>query len=71
MGRMRASISDLIEALPQGRHAVLEHSVNTYAVVARSFADEEEKIEARVEDRQDLGCPIGDKDVKCKPDWTQ
>jgi uncharacterized membrane protein len=58
MRRMRAMISDLIAALPQERHAVLEHHRERLnATIARSFADEEEKLEASVEDRQGLGVP--------------
>jgi uncharacterized membrane protein len=58
MRRMRAMISDLIAALPQERHAPLEHHRERLnATIARSFADEEEKLEASVEDRQGLGVP--------------
>jgi uncharacterized membrane protein len=56
MRRMSASISDLIAALPQERHAALEHQRQRLnALVARSFPDEEEKLEALVEDRQGFG----------------
>jgi uncharacterized membrane protein len=42
MRRMRALISDLIAALPQERHAALEHHRERLAAtIARSFADEE------------------------------
>lgn len=58
MRRMRALISDLIAALPQERHLALErHRQRLNAIIARSFADEEEKLEASVEDRQGLGVP--------------
>jgi len=58
MRRMRAMISDLIAALPQERHPALEHHRERLnATIARSFADEEEKLEASVEDRQGLGVP--------------
>jgi len=58
MRRMRAMISDLIATLPQERHAALEHHRDRLnATIARSFADEEEKLEASVEDRQGLGVP--------------
>jgi uncharacterized membrane protein len=58
MRRMRALISDLIVALPQERHPALEHQRERLnATVARSFADDEEKLEASVEDRQGLGIP--------------
>jgi uncharacterized membrane protein len=58
MRRMRALISDLIAALPQERHPALEHHRERLnATIARSFANEEEKLEASVEDRQGLGVP--------------
>jgi uncharacterized membrane protein len=58
MRRMRALISDLIEALPHERHPALEHQRGRLnATIARSFADNEEKLEASVEDRQGLGIP--------------
>ncbi len=58
MRRMRAMISDLIAALPPERHPALEHHRERLnATIARSFADEEEKLEASVEDRQGLGVP--------------
>ena len=58
MRRMRALISDLIAALPKERHAALEHHQERLnASIARAFADEEEKLEASVEDRQGLGVP--------------
>jgi uncharacterized membrane protein len=58
MRRMRALISDLIAALPRERHPALEHQrARLDAAIARSFADEEEKLEASVDDRQGLGIP--------------
>jgi uncharacterized membrane protein len=58
MRRMRAMISDLIAALPQERHPALEHHRERLnATIARSFSDEEEKLEASAEDRQGLGVP--------------
>lgn len=58
MRRMRALISDLIAALPQERHPALEHHRERLnATIARSFADEEQRLEASVEDRQGLGVP--------------
>jgi class 3 adenylate cyclase len=58
MRRMRAMISDLIATLPPERQAALEHHRERLnATIARSFADEEEKLEASVEDRQGLGVP--------------
>jgi uncharacterized membrane protein len=58
MRRMRALISDLIAALPQERRPALEHHRDRLnSTIARTFADEEEKLEASVEDRQGLGVP--------------
>ncbi len=58
MRRMRALISDLIMALPPERHLALEYQHERLnAVIARSFADDEEKLEASEEDRQGLGIP--------------
>jgi uncharacterized membrane protein len=60
MRRMRALISDLIATLPQERHPALEHQRERLnATIARAFADDEEKLEASVEDRQGLGVPSG------------
>ena len=67
MRRMRAMISDLIAGLPQERRAALEHHrerLNT--TIARSFADEEEKLEASVEDRQGLGVPRANREASLK-----
>jgi uncharacterized membrane protein len=56
--RMRALISDLIAALPRERHPALEYQRERLnATIARSFADDDEKLEASVEDRQGLGIP--------------
>lgn len=58
MRRMRALLSDLITALPEERHSALEHQRERLNLaIARSFADEEEKLEASAEDRQGLGVP--------------
>jgi hypothetical protein len=58
MRRMRALISDLVAALPPERHPALEHQRERLnATIARSFVDDEEKLEASVEDRQGLGIP--------------
>jgi len=58
MRRMRALINDLIAALPRERHPALEHQRERLnATIARSFADDEEKLEASAEDRQGLGVP--------------
>ena len=64
MRRMRAMISDLIATLPQERHAAIEHHRERLnATIARSFADQEEKLEASVEDRQGLGVPRSGRDA--------
>jgi len=56
--RMQALISDLISALPEERNAALNYwEKRVLASVGRSFPDEEEKLEASVEDRQGLGVP--------------
>ncbi len=56
MRRMRAVINDLIATLPQERHPALEHQrARLNGTIARSFADDEEKLEASMEDRQGLG----------------
>jgi uncharacterized membrane protein len=58
MRRMKALVSDLIEALPEERHEALERHRNRLdSTIARSFADPEEQSEAAVEDRQGLGVP--------------
>jgi uncharacterized membrane protein len=64
MRRMRALISDLIAALPQERHPALEHHRERLSItIARSFANEEEKLEASVEDRQGLGVPRASREL--------
>ncbi|HTT74805.1 MAG TPA: DUF2254 domain-containing protein [Candidatus Binataceae bacterium] len=56
MRRMRALIADLIATLPPERHRALEHHRKRLNItIARAFADEEDKFEASVEDRQGLG----------------
>jgi uncharacterized membrane protein len=56
MRRMRALISDLLAALLEERRPALEHHRERLnATIARTFADEEEKLAASVEDRQGLG----------------
>jgi uncharacterized membrane protein len=58
MRRMGAVIGDLIESLPPERHPALIHQRERLnATIARSFPDEQEKLEASVEDRQGLGLP--------------
>ena len=64
MRRMRAMISDLIAVLAAERHPALQHHLERLNVtIARTFADEEEKLEASVEDRQGLGVPSAGKDL--------
>jgi uncharacterized membrane protein len=61
MRRMRAAISDLIDALPQERHPALEHHLRRLdETISRSFSGSEDKAEASVEDRQGLGVPTSD-----------
>jgi uncharacterized membrane protein len=56
MRRMNALVDDLIPVVPEERRAVLRHwQARLKASIARSFADEEEKLEASVPDRQGLG----------------
>jgi uncharacterized membrane protein len=58
MRRMKALTSDLIAALQPERHPSLKHyQERLAATIDRSFADEEEKLEASIEDRQGLGVP--------------
>jgi uncharacterized membrane protein len=58
MRRMKALVSDLIDALPEERHEALKrHQKRLDSTIARSFADPEEQLEAAVEDRQGLGVP--------------
>jgi uncharacterized membrane protein len=58
MRRMRALMSDLITALPEERRPALEHQRERLnRTIALSFEDEEEKLDASVEDRQGLGMP--------------
>jgi uncharacterized membrane protein len=58
MRRMNALVSDLIPAVPEERRPALRHwDVRLKASIARSFADDEERLEALKEDRQGLGIP--------------
>jgi uncharacterized membrane protein len=58
MRRMKALVSDLIDALPEERHEALKHHQKRLdSTIARSFSDPEEQLEATVEDRQELGIP--------------
>jgi len=56
MRRMNALIGDLILAVPEERRSALKYwDKRLQATIKRSFADEEERIEASQEDRQGLG----------------
>jgi uncharacterized membrane protein len=58
MRRMNALISDLIPAMPEPRRASLKHwDKRLQATIARSFTEDEERVEASLEDRQGLGIP--------------
>jgi len=58
MRRMEAAIADLIATLPAERHAALRSCQQRLtSSIARSFADEADRREASVEDRQGLGAP--------------
>ncbi len=58
MRRMKALISDLIDALPVQRHPALCHwQERLDLTIARSFGDVEEQRDASTEDRQGLGIP--------------
>ena len=56
MRRMNALIGDLLAAVPQERRpAIRSWEGRLKATIARSFADDEERMEASKEDRQGLG----------------
>lgn len=56
--RMTALLADLISALPNERlGAVMYWEKRLQSTIARSFVDDEEKLEASVEDCQGLGIP--------------
>lgn len=56
MRRMKALLSDLISILPEERHSAVRHwQERLQTSVQRSFADEQDKLEASEEDRQGLG----------------
>ena len=58
MRRMNALVSDLIQALPQGRvPALARWGGRLKTAIARSFADSEARLQASIEDRQGLGMP--------------
>jgi uncharacterized membrane protein len=56
MRRMKALLSELIAILPEERHSAVRHwQARLQTSVQRSFADEQDKLEASEEDRQGLG----------------
>jgi len=58
MRRMNALVADLSRAVPKERRPALEFwDARLRAVIARSFADSEERLEASKQDRQGLGAP--------------
>jgi uncharacterized membrane protein len=58
MRRMEAMIADLMATLPPERQAALQYCQERLdSTIARSFADDADKREASVEDRQGLGAP--------------
>ena len=58
MRRMNALVADLSRAVPKERRPALEYwDARLRAIVARSFADVEERLDASQEDRQGLGVP--------------
>jgi len=58
MRRMNALVSDLIPVVPEERRAVLKiWQGRLKSSIARSFADEQDKLDASVADRQGLGIP--------------
>lgn len=68
MRRMKALVSDLINALPEERREPLKrHQKRLDSTIARSFADPEEQLEAAVEDRQGLGVPRSHQTVRPVP----
>jgi uncharacterized membrane protein len=58
MRRMNALVTDLTQAVPEKRRPTLKYwETRLKAAVARSFADNEERMDATREDRQGLGAP--------------
>jgi uncharacterized membrane protein len=58
MRRMNALIADLSHAVPKERRPALESwDVRLKAIIARSFVDSDERLEASKQDRQGLGAP--------------
>jgi uncharacterized membrane protein len=58
MRRMNALIADLSQAVPKERRPALESlDARLKAIIARSFVDSDERLEASKQDRQGLGAP--------------
>ena len=58
MRRMRALVSDLLQALGPDRHAALtQYRDRLEATIAKAFSDAEDEKDASIEDRQGLGVP--------------
>ena len=58
MRRMNALIADLTRAVPRERRVTLEYwNARLKSTIGRSFADEEERLDASREDRQGIGVP--------------
>ncbi len=56
--RMNALVADLTRAVPEERRATLKHwNGRLKTTIARSFADNEERLDASTEDRQGFGVP--------------
>jgi uncharacterized membrane protein len=58
MRRMNALVTDLRQAVPEERRSTLKYwETRLKATIARSFPDNEERMEATREDRQGIGAP--------------
>jgi uncharacterized membrane protein len=58
MRRMNALVADLSRSVPKERRPAIElWDARLKGIIARSFADGEERLEASKEDRQGLGAP--------------
>ena len=58
MWRMNALVADLNRAVPKERRPALEFwGARLKAIIVRSFADSEDRLEASKQDRQGLGMP--------------
>lgn len=64
MRRMNALVADLSRAVSKERRPALQYwEVRLKAIIARSFKDSEERLEASKHDRQGLGAPRQDSSV--------